>query len=277
MASRLIREGTANQVKQAPGDHGTLRTLVQGDPLYPSVLLSRLAGDAPAPLFMRGDQDLLAQHKIALFCSARCPGDAILSAYDQAARWRDEGRCVISGFHSPVEKEYLRILLRGRQPIVICPARNIENMRIYRDWRIGIEACRLLLLSPFSSSDRRVTAALAEARNEFVAALGDEACLVHASPGGRLSRLAEKIRSWGIPFQGLGLGNRRSRIARVIGTEAASEGLNLQRLGSLINLDLPWNPTRLEQRKGRIQRIGQLRSEVLIYNMRYRGSTVFFS
>ncbi len=58
----------------------------------------------------------------------------------------------------------------------------------------------------------------------------------------------------------------------VIGTDAASEGLNLQRLGSLINLDLPWNPTRLEQRKGRIQRIGQLRPEVLIYNMCYRGS-----
>jgi hypothetical protein len=58
----------------------------------------------------------------------------------------------------------------------------------------------------------------------------------------------------------------------VIGTDAASEGLNLQRLGSLINLDLPWNPTRLEQRKGRIQRIGQLRPEVLIYNMRYKDS-----
>jgi ERCC4-related helicase len=58
----------------------------------------------------------------------------------------------------------------------------------------------------------------------------------------------------------------------VVGTDAASEGLNLQRLGSLINLDLPWNPTRLEQRKGRIQRIGQLRPEVLIYNMRYKGS-----
>jgi hypothetical protein len=58
----------------------------------------------------------------------------------------------------------------------------------------------------------------------------------------------------------------------VVGTDAASEGLNLQRLGSLINLDLPWNPTRLEQRKGRIQRIGQIRSEIFIYNMRYRGS-----
>jgi len=40
----------------------------------------------------------------------------------------------------------------------------------------------------------------------------------------------------------------------------------------LINLDLPWNPTRLEQRKGRIQRIGQVRDEVYVYNMRYRGS-----
>jgi len=35
---------------------------------------------------------------------------------------------------------------------------------------------------------------------------------------------------------------------------------------------LPWNPTRLEQRKGRIQRIGQARSEVWIANLRYRDS-----
>jgi superfamily II DNA or RNA helicase len=58
----------------------------------------------------------------------------------------------------------------------------------------------------------------------------------------------------------------------LVGTDAASEGLNLQTLGSLINLDLPWNPTRLEQRKGRIQRIGQVYDEVFIYNMRYKGS-----
>jgi superfamily II DNA or RNA helicase len=65
---------------------------------------------------------------------------------------------------------------------------------------------------------------------------------------------------------------RTGEIRLVLGTDAASEGLNLQRLGTLINLDLPWNPTRLEQRKGRIQRIGQIRDEVLLYNMRYRGS-----
>ncbi|HEY9054987.1 MAG TPA: helicase-related protein, partial [Rectinemataceae bacterium] len=57
-----------------------------------------------------------------------------------------------------------------------------------------------------------------------------------------------------------------------VGTDAASEGLNLQRLGTLINIDLPWNPTRLEQRKGRIQRIGQRRDTVRVLNLRYEGS-----
>lgn len=65
---------------------------------------------------------------------------------------------------------------------------------------------------------------------------------------------------------------RRGALRLLLGTDAASEGLNLQRLGTLINLDLPWNPTRLEQRKGRIQRIGQRHEVVQIYNMRYLGS-----
>jgi ERCC4-related helicase len=58
----------------------------------------------------------------------------------------------------------------------------------------------------------------------------------------------------------------------LVGTDAASEGLNLQTLGALINIDLPWNPTRLEQRKGRIQRIGQLAETIYIFNMRYKDS-----
>jgi superfamily II DNA or RNA helicase len=65
---------------------------------------------------------------------------------------------------------------------------------------------------------------------------------------------------------------RRAELRLMLGTDAAAEGLNLQRLATLINLDLPWNPTRLEQRKGRIQRIGQVHDTVQIYNMRYRGS-----
>ncbi len=40
-------------------------------------------------------------------------------------------------------------------------------------------------------------------------------------------------------------------------TDAAGEGLNLQRAHLLVNYDLPWNPNRIEQRFGRIHRIGQ--------------------
>lgn len=50
-------------------------------------------------------------------------------------------------------------------------------------------------------------------------------------------------------------------------TDAACEGLNLQTLGTLINIDLPWNPIKLEQRIGRIQRFGQTRDKVDMLNL----------
>ena len=65
---------------------------------------------------------------------------------------------------------------------------------------------------------------------------------------------------------------RTGELRLLLGTDAASEELNLQRLARLIILDFPWNPTRLGQRKGRFQRIGQAHDNVQIYNMRYKDS-----
>jgi superfamily II DNA/RNA helicase len=62
------------------------------------------------------------------------------------------------------------------------------------------------------------------------------------------------------------------QIRLVVATDAACEGLNLQTLGTLINVDLPWNPARLEQRLGRIRRIGQLRQTVDMLNLVYNGT-----
>ena len=58
----------------------------------------------------------------------------------------------------------------------------------------------------------------------------------------------------------------------VVATDAACEGLNLQTLGTLINIDLPWNPSRLEQRLGRIKRFGQARASVDMLNLVYRDT-----
>jgi superfamily II DNA or RNA helicase len=65
---------------------------------------------------------------------------------------------------------------------------------------------------------------------------------------------------------------QKGDIRLVCATDAACEGLNLQRLGAQVNIDLPWNPSRLEQRKGRVQRIGQVRDNVHVLSLRYAGT-----
>lgn len=65
---------------------------------------------------------------------------------------------------------------------------------------------------------------------------------------------------------------RRREIRLLVATDAACEGLNLQTLGTMINVDLPWNPSRLEQRLGRIKRIGQRRRHVDMLNLVYHGT-----
>lgn len=58
--------------------------LTPPDAGYPVRLRERLCEHAPSTLIALGNLALLSQPKTALFCSARCPGDAILSAYDTA-------------------------------------------------------------------------------------------------------------------------------------------------------------------------------------------------
>ena len=65
---------------------------------------------------------------------------------------------------------------------------------------------------------------------------------------------------------------RQGAIRFLVCTDAASEGLNLQAAGAIVNYDLPWNPSRVEQRIGRIDRIGQKRTIVKIVNLYLKDS-----
>ena len=137
---------------------------------------------------------------IALFCSSRCPGDLILKAYDAARAMRhDAGIKVIGGFHTPIEKDCLEILLRGTQPVVVCPARGIGRMRTPRAWKGSIAEGRLLVLSPFDDARRRVTAKLAAERNRFVVDQAAALLIVHAAPGGQTEALARRAIAQGKP------------------------------------------------------------------------------
>jgi SNF2 family DNA or RNA helicase len=55
-------------------------------------------------------------------------------------------------------------------------------------------------------------------------------------------------------------------------TDAAAEGLNFQFCGALVNYDMPWNPMRVEQRIGRIDRLGQRFPDIRIVNLHYENT-----
>jgi hypothetical protein len=98
---------------------------------------------------------------------------------------RDEGQTLIGGFHSVMEWECLGIFLRGCQPVIWVPARSIVGMRLKPELVPAFKVGRLLILSPLAPNHKRITTALAEERNRFVAALADRIFVPHAAPNSR--------------------------------------------------------------------------------------------
>ena len=158
---------------------------------------STLRGSDGAALFPRiwaiGNLAILEKRLLGFFCSTKCPGEIILHTYDLVRTLRDAGVTVISGFHSPMEKECLALLLRGAQPVIVCPSRSIERMRIPIAWKLPLEENRLLILSPFAVKQRRATAELSEKRNAFVTALTDKVFVAHAAPGSKTEQFCREL------------------------------------------------------------------------------------
>ena len=146
-----------------------------------------------------GSAGLLSIDSAGLFCSARCPGTLVLQAYDLARSFRDGGLPVVGGFHAPMERDCLDLLLRGTQPVVLCLARSLERMRIPVAWQPAIDARRMLLVSQFPEGVRRVTAATAEQRNQLVADLAKALMVIHAVPNSHTMALCERALAAGKP------------------------------------------------------------------------------
>ena len=113
---------------------------------------------------------------------------------------REAGITVISGFHSPMERECLNILLKGKQPIIFCPARSIDRMRIQSEYMKPLEGERLLILSPFTEKATRISAEKALERNRFIAAIGDSIFIPHAAPNSKTEQLCKELLTWNKPL-----------------------------------------------------------------------------
>lgn len=138
-----------------------------------------------------GAKELLQRFKTGLLCSRKCPANVILDACDLFQEWaRQVDLTIVSAFHSPVEKECLRMLLKGKASMIVCPAREIGHMRIPRDWLPALDAGRMLVVSPFAQ--KRANADLIDQRNRFVADLADTLYIPFAGPDGRLASLEKE-------------------------------------------------------------------------------------
>ncbi len=92
-----------------------------------------------------------------------------------------------------MERECLHILLRGSQPIIICPARTLEGIRITKEFRTPLDQNRLLFLSSLPKTARRPTIENARYRNHFVCALADSVLVPYAVPGSKTFELCREL------------------------------------------------------------------------------------
>jgi predicted Rossmann fold nucleotide-binding protein DprA/Smf involved in DNA uptake len=140
-----------------------------------------------------GNKKILKEHKIAFLCSRKYPPDIVLKAYDWAIEQREKGNCVISGFHSQIEKDVFHFLLKGSQPIIMVLARGMKK-RWEPEIIKALDQNRLLIISPFDESVKRVSRQTALKRNKMILELADEIYCAFISRNGNLSRLLNEIK-----------------------------------------------------------------------------------
>ena len=137
-----------------------------------------------------GNKELLKQPKTAFLASSTIPVEMVLKCYDWAVKMRDEGRCVISGFSSRLEKDVWDFLVKGKQPIILVMAR-----AMYKTIPAGLQPLlnsgRLLIIS--TSNATRQSKATALARNRYICELADRIFFVGVTEQSSLFPLKEEF------------------------------------------------------------------------------------
>ena len=167
---------------------------------YPPAFRNKKTRGLFPKIFALGNLEILKNPLLGFFCSVKCPGDLILRAYDLARALRDNGVTVIGGFHSPIEKDCLDLLIKGAQPIILSPSRSIENMLVKKMFRQPLDGGRLLFLSPFEKKVKRPNAKTSQLRNQFVCIIATAVFVSHAEAGGKIEEISKATLSLNKPL-----------------------------------------------------------------------------
>ena len=158
-----------------------------------SRLQASIGVESNGPTMSAGDRALLNEPLLGLVASRECPGSVLLATLDLVPVWASAGRVIVSGFHSPLEQQVLRSLLRRQGRVVKVLARGFGDL--YVDCRPTLEereplaSGRMLIISAFANSVARTTRATALARNRLVLALATDIVVPHVAAGSPLEAL----------------------------------------------------------------------------------------
>jgi len=138
-----------------------------------------------------GNIKLLELYKTAFLCSRKVPASIVLKCYDWAIDQRENGKCIISGFQSQIEKDVLHYLMKGNQPIIIALARGLKN-KLIPEIKQELDQGRLLIITPFDNDVKRVTEKTAQVRNKMMIDIANEITVGCVSEGGNLEKLLKQ-------------------------------------------------------------------------------------
>jgi len=139
-----------------------------------------------------GNKELLKLKKTAFLCSRKIPASAVLKCYDWAIEQREKGNCVISGFHSKLEKDVFHYLAKGKQPIILALPRGLKT-RWEPELKELLDKDRLLIVTPFKANVKRITKKTASVRNQLMAELADEIVIGFKNPNGKIDSLINSL------------------------------------------------------------------------------------
>lgn len=141
------------------------------------------------PMEYLGNTELLKVPKVAFLASSTIPTDMVLKCYDWATQMAKEGKCVVSGFSSLLEREVLHFLAKGNQPIILVLARQMYK-QIPPELQPLLDAYRLLIISV--SNATRQSKATALARNKYICEITDQIVFVGVNETSSLYNLREE-------------------------------------------------------------------------------------
>lgn len=135
-----------------------------------------------------GNKDLLNMPKTAFLASSTIPPEMVLKCYDWATQMAKEGRCIISGFSSHLEREVLHFLAKGKQPIILVIARQMYK-QIPVELQLLLDANRLLIISV--SNATRQSKVTAHTRNKYICEIAEKILFVGVTEKSSLCPLNE--------------------------------------------------------------------------------------